>query len=260
MKDIMCKFLLIIKDTVCNLLLFVQFFTRIPVNLNLPCEKENFRKGSIFLPIVGLIIGAIQWIIYKLLIKVLPLNPTVVIVLLIGVLLTGALHVDGLGDTCDGFFAFKGSDKIIEIMKDSRIGTYACIATIFDFLFKYTLLVAIVPKFSIGIIVVPMISRFTTVFLAFMGKTAKNTGSGNLFIGNIGKIQLVITSIISIGILILIMKPIYVIRLLISGLILSLILNQFCKTKIGGITGDILGANNELVEILTLILIAAIMR
>ena len=107
MKDIMCKFLLILKDTVCNLLLFVQFFTRIPVNLSLPCEKENFRKGSVFLPVVGLIIGTIQWIIYKLLIKVLPLNPTVVIVLLIGVLLTSALHVDGLGDTCDGFLRLK---------------------------------------------------------------------------------------------------------------------------------------------------------
>lgn len=246
------------KDTICNLLLFIQFFTRIPVNLNLPCEKENFRRGAVFLPVVGLILGTIQWVTYKLFIKVLPLNPTIIIVLLAGVLLTGALHIDGLGDMFDGFFAFKGSDRIIEIMKDSRIGTYACIATIFDFLFKYTLLVAIVPKFSIAIIAVPMISRFTTVFLASVGNTAKNTGTGNLFIGNIGKIQLVITSIITTGILVLIMNPRYVIILLISGLTLSFILNQFCKKKIGGITGDILGANNELVEILTLILIAII--
>lgn len=248
------------KDTICNLLLFVQFFTRIPVNLNLPCDQRNFRRGSVFLPVVGLIIGTIQWGIYKLLIKVLPLNPTVVIILLVGVLLTGALHIDGLGDTCDGFFAFKGSDRIIEIMKDSRIGTYACIATIFDFLFKYTLLAAVVPKFSIAIIVVPMISRFTTVFLAATGKTAKNTGTGNLFIGNIGRIQLVITTIITVGILALVMSPKYLVILLISGLILSFILNEFCKKKIGGITGDILGANNELVEIITLILIAAIIK
>jgi adenosylcobinamide-GDP ribazoletransferase len=248
------------KDTICNLLLFIQFFTRIPINFSLPCEKENFRRGSVFLPVVGLIIGAIQWIVYKLLIKVLPLNPTIIIVLLVGVLLTGGLHIDGLGDTCDGFFAFKGSDRIIEIMKDSRIGTYACIATIFDFLFKYTLLGAVAPKFSIAIIVVPMISRFTTVVLSFMGKTAKNTGSGNLFIGNIGKSQVAITTALTIGILILIMNPRYVIMLLISGIILSTILNQFSKSKIGGITGDILGANNELVEILTLILIAMILK
>jgi len=248
------------KEIVCNLLLFIQFFTRIPVKLSLPCEKENFRRGSVFLPIVGLIIGAIQWGVYRLFIEVLPLNPTIVIVLLTGVLLTGGLHIDGLGDTCDGFFAFKGSDKIIEIMKDSRIGTYSCIATIFDFLFKYTLIAAIAPKFSMAIIAAPMVSRFTTVFLASISNTAKNTGTGNLFIANVGKIQLFITSVITIGILILIMNPWNVIILLISGLILSYILNKFCKSKIGGITGDILGANNELVEILTLILIAIIMR
>jgi adenosylcobinamide-GDP ribazoletransferase len=251
------------KDTICNLLLFIQFFTRIPVNLSLPCERENFRRGSVFLPIVGLIIGTIQWGVYKLFIEVLPLNPTIVIVLLTGVLLTGGLHIDGLGDMCDGFFAFKGSDRIIEIMKDSRIGTYSCIATIFDFLFKYTLIVAIAPKFSMAIIVAPMISRFTTVLLSAMGNTAKNTGTGNFFIGNIGKVQVVITSVITIAILILIMNPMnpmYVIILLISGLILSFILNEFCKSKIGGITGDILGANNELVEILTLILITIIIK
>lgn len=248
------------KETICNLLLFIQFFTRIPINLSLPCESKNFRRGSVFLPIVGLIIGAIQWGVYKLFIEVLPLNPTIVIVLLVGVLLTGGLHIDGLGDTCDGFFAFKGSDRIIEIMKDSRIGTYSCIATIFDFLFKYTLIAAIAPKFSVAIIVVPMVSRFTTVFLSSMGNTAKNTGTGNLFIGNVGGVQLAITSVMTIGILALIMNPRYVLVLLISGLILSFILNKFCISKIGGITGDILGANNELVEILTLILIAIIMK
>lgn len=248
------------KETICNLLLFIQFFTRIPINLNLPCEKKNFRRGSVFLPIVGLIIGTIQWGVYKLFIEVLPLNPTIVIVLLVGVLVTGGLHIDGLGDTCDGFFAFKGSDRIIEIMKDSRIGTYSCIATIFDFLFKYTLIAAIAPKFSVAIIVVPMVSRFTTVFLSSRGNTAKNTGTGNLFIGNVGRVQLIITSIMTIGILVLIMNPRYVLLLLISGLILSFILNEFCIRKIGGITGDILGANNELVEILTLILIAIIMK
>lgn len=248
------------KEIICNLLLFIQFFTRIPVKMSLPCESKNFRRGSVFLPIVGLIIGAIQWGVYKLFIEILPLNSTVVIVLLVGVLLTGGLHIDGLGDTCDGFFAFKGSDRIIEIMKDSRIGTYSCIATIFDFLFKYTLIAAIAPKFSMVIIVAPMISRFTTVFLSAMGNTAKNTGTGNLFIGNIGKTQLVITLIMTIGILILIMNPVHVLLLLASGLVLSFILNEFCKSKIGGITGDILGANNELVEILILILIAVIVR
>lgn len=248
------------KRIILNLLLMIQFLTRIPVNMNLPCEKEDFRRGATFLPIVGLIIGLIQWITYKLFINIMPLNVTIVTVLLVGIIVTGALHVDGLGDTCDGFFAFKGNDRIIEIMKDSRIGTYACIATIFDLLFKYTLLTSIAPKFSVAIIAVPTISRFSSVFLSVIGKNAKNTGSGNLFTGNVGKVQLFISLVITVAILALIMNPKYIIVLLICAIVITLAFYEFCKSKIGGITGDGLGANNELVEILTLILTAAILR
>ncbi|MCT8978164.1 adenosylcobinamide-GDP ribazoletransferase [Clostridium sp. CX1] len=248
------------KRIIQNLLLMVQFLTRIPVNLNLPCEKEDFKRGAIFLPVVGFIIGAIQWGIYELFIRILPLEPTIVIILLAGIIVTGALHLDGLGDTCDGFFAFKGNDRIIEIMKDSRIGSYACIAVIFDLLFKYALFSSIAPSFPIGIIVVPIISRFTTVFIITIGKNAKKTGSGNLFVENVGKLQLFISFLLTTGILILMMNAIHVIILLFAGVVFTAIFNEFSKSKIGGITGDILGANNELVEILTLILIAVILR
>lgn len=248
------------KNLVLNFLLMIQFLTRIPVKLNLPCEKEDFRRGAAFLPLVGFVVGLTQWGAYELLIKVLPLNTTIVIIILIGIIVTGAIHLDGLGDTCDGFFAFKGSDKIIEIMKDSRIGSYACIAVIFDLLFKYTLFSFIAPKLSVGIIAVPTISRFSLLLLITIGKNAKKTGTGNLFVENVGKTQLFIGLIIALGILILIMNSRYVAILLSAGVIFTAIFNQFSKSKIGGITGDILGANNELVEILTLILIAIILR
>ncbi|MBC2579806.1 adenosylcobinamide-GDP ribazoletransferase [Clostridium sp. DJ247] len=244
------------KETICNFLLMLQFFTRIPVNINLPCEKHNFRRGSVFLPIIGFIVGIIQWLIYKMLIKVLPVSTSIVLILLVGVIVTGAMHIDGLGDTCDGFFAFKGSGRIIEIMKDSRIGTYACIVIVIDFLLRYTLLVFIVPNFSIAIIVVPIIARLSILFLASVGKSAKSNGTGNFFVGNFGKMQFVIGIVITIGILILIMNPRHVIILTISALALSFLFNFYCNIKINGLTGDTLGANNELVEILTLILIA----
>lgn len=248
------------KDIISNFLLMVQFLTRIPVNISLPCEQDNFKRGSIFLPIIGLIVGAIQWGIYILLIKILPLNASVVIVLLTGVIVTGALHIDGLGDTCDGFFAFKGNDRIIEIMKDSRIGTYACIIIVIDLLLKYSLFSFIVPRFSVAIIVVPVISRISLLFLAFIGKNAKKTGSGNLFIGNVGKIQFFIGLAITIVLLILIMNPRYSIILLVSAFTLTFLFNLYCNSKIKGLTGDTLGANNELVEMLTLVLISVLLK
>lgn len=260
MKKGKCNFLLVVKETICNFLLMLQFFTRIPVNISLPCEKHNFRRGSVFLPIIGFIVGITQWLIYKMLIKVLPVSTSIVLVLLVGVIVTGAMHIDGLGDTCDGFFAFKGNDRIIEIMKDSRIGTYACIVIIIDLLLRYTLLAFIAPSFSVVIIVVPIISRLSILFLASVGKSAKSNGTGNFFIGNFGKLQLVIGIIITVGVLMLIMNPRYVVILTISALALSYLFNFYCNIKINGLTGDTLGANNELVEILTMILVAIMLR
>jgi adenosylcobinamide-GDP ribazoletransferase len=248
------------KEIISNFLLMIQFLTRIPVNMSLPCERDNFRKASIFFPIIGLIVGSIQWIIYELLAGILPSDAVIVIVILAGIIITGALHIDGLGDTCDGFFAFKGNDRIIEIMKDSRIGTYACIVIVMDLLLKYTLFTYIVHQFSVAIIVVPVISRFSLVLLGFRGKNAKSTGSGNLFIGNIGRSQLLISFIITVVILMVIIDLKYLaVMLLLVAFIVTFLFNSFCEKKIGGLTGDTLGANNELVEIMILILIAAVM-
>lgn len=248
------------KEIVCNFLLMIQFLTRIPVNVSLPCEKDNFRRASIFFPVIGLVVGGIQWGVYKLLVNIIPIDAVIIIILIVGVIVTGAIHIDGLGDTCDGFFAFKGSDRIIEIMKDSRIGTYACIAMVMDLLLKYTLFSFIVPKFSVAIIAAPMISRCSVLFLGFKGKTAKSTGTGNFFIGNVGIAQFAIGLVITLGVLSLLMTPRYIVILLIVALILSFIFNLFCEKRIGGLTGDTLGANNELVEILTLILISVILK
>lgn len=248
------------KKVFNSFLLVIQFFTRIPVNMNLPCEMEDFKRGSTFLPIVGLIIGIIQWIVYEAFVKILPVDVVVVIVILVGVIITGGFHIDGLGDTFDGFFAFKGEEKIIEIMKDSRIGTYACIATIMNFLFRYSLLTYIAPRYSVAIIVVPAISRFCTVFISYIGNTAKNTGTGNFLINNVGKNQLCISFMMTLAVLLLIIHWKYTVILVVSAMIFTFIFNLFCKGKIGGLTGDTLGASNELNEILALIVITILVK
>ena len=249
-----------IKEYINDFLLFFQFFTRIPINKSLNCGQENFKRGSIFFPVVGLFIGVVQWLVYYLLMKVLPINITAVFVVIIPIVITGGLHVDGLGDTCDGFFSFKGDkDKIIEIMKDSTVGTYATIAIVFDMLARYAATSTIIEmKLPFMLILAPIIGRFTVVFISFIGKNAKKTGSGNIFIGNIDVKRLVITGIIAIMFGTLLIGFRKSIILIVSALLLSFLFNKFCESKITGLTGDSLGANNELVEILTMILFIAI--
>ncbi|MBZ9636661.1 adenosylcobinamide-GDP ribazoletransferase [Clostridium sp. FP1] len=247
------------REYLNDLLLFFQFFTRIPININLKCEKENFRRGSIFFPVVGLFIGIIQWLIYYILIKALPINITSIFVVIIPIVITGALHVDGLGDTCDGFFSLKGGkDKIIEVMKDSRVGTYASVAIVFDMLARYAAVYTIIElNLPFILIATPVIARFTVVFLSFIGKNAKENGSGNIFIGNIDVKRVVITGITTIILGTLLIGFNKSVILIASGLLLSLLFNKFCESKITGLTGDSLGANNELVEILIMILFVA---
>jgi len=247
------------KEYLNDFLLFFQFFTRIPINKSLNCEKENFRRGSIFFPVVGLFIGIVQWLVYYVLIKVLPINITAVFVVIIPIIITGALHVDGLGDTCDGFFSLKGDkDKIIEVMKDSRVGTYASVAIVFDMLARYAAVYTIIDiNLPLILIATPIIARFTVVFLAFIGKNAKVTGSGNIFIGNIDMKRLVITAITTIILGILLIGLGSSAILIVSALALTFLFNKFCEGKITGLTGDSLGANNELVEILIMILFVA---
>lgn len=247
------------KEYFNDFLLILQFLTRIPVNKSLPCEMKNFRDGATFLPLIGLIIGVIQWGIYVVLIKFLPVGTVAVFVIIAGLIITGGLHIDGIGDTCDGFFALKGRDKIIEIMKDSRIGTFACIAIICDLLLRYSLLSEInTTEMSYIIIAVPVISRLGTLFLGLIGKCAKSTGTGNFFIGNIGKVQFTIALLITIGISYFALGINRTAIIIPSIFVITILFYKFCQSKIGGITGDSLGANNELTEILALILAISI--
>lgn len=242
------------KNILNNFLLYIQFFTRIPVNKELKCDENNFIKGTPYFPIVGLIIGLAQYLVYLIFSFSLNSLITSILVVLASILLTGALHLDGFGDCADGFFAFKGGkDKIIEIMKDSRIGAFACVAIVFNILLKTALIDS---SITIGvpqlIIASPIIGRFSIVFLSTIGKNAKPQGTGNLFIGKVKWENFF-------GSLIITMLASYVlignasIVLIVSSLVFSYGFDKFCEKKIGGLSGDTLGANNELIEIMNFI-------
>lgn len=251
-----------LKEYVYDFLLMVQFLTRLPVKKSLPCESKNFRDGGAMLPLVGLLLGAIQWGVYKGCERIFPNNISAIIVLAIGMILIGCLHQDGFGDIFDGFFSFKGDkEKIIEIMKDSRIGTFATIALIFDILIKYATLTFILDKnMSYVIIITPVISRCALTFLFLIGKNAKKTGTGNFFVENSSIGHFIFSLLCTIVICIAFVGSKYTAIALIVALIVTLLFLQLCKSKIGGVSGDCLGANNEFVEIFTFMLFTVLLN
>lgn len=243
------------KKIAQDFLLMVQFLTRIPIKMNLPCHPSNFNRGALFMPIVGLLIGMIQYIIAFLLYPTLPASVLAAILVVFPIVITGGLHMDGLGDTCDGFFAFKGdSNKIIEIMKDSSSGTYAICGVVCNILLQYGTIKYLLEQNSFKILIlIIMFSKLFVLFTAAWGTPAKKNGSGNLFIGNISTRGLIIATSYSLCIGLRIIPFHINILLLASGSMMSILFYLLCKAKISGITGDTLGATQEIATITMLV-------
>ena len=240
-----------------NFLLMLQVLTRIPINKSLPCENTDFKRGSNFFVIVGLVIGLIQFVVYSFLIKFFSLDIAVIFIIIIDIFVTGGFHIDGFGDTCDGFFATKGKDKIIDIMKDSRIGTFACIGIIINLLIKFIGYTTVLNNTtSYIIILLPMISRVSIVLISYIGKSAKEIGSGNLFIKTVTFNEVIINYLLFIlmAIFMVDLKRLFI--MLLTSIITTILFNKYCNSKIDGITGDSLGANNELVMLILLIILS----
>lgn len=239
-----------------DFLLMLQILTRVPINKSLPCEKSNFRNGANFFAFIGLLIGLSQYLLYLVLLKSNSANFIAIFIIIFEVLITGALHLDGFGDTCDGFFAFKGSDKIIEIMKDSRIGTFACVGIVLNILIKYRGYTLLLPKYkAIAILLIPMISRFSMIFLSYIGAPAKENGSGNLFINTVTLREVIINIVFVLIVGLLLNSILKTVILLIVAVVTTSLFNSLCNSKIKGVTGDSLGANNELVVLISLMII-----
>ncbi len=185
-----------------------------------------------------------------------PPNVIIVLLLLFTAMITGGLHMDGLADTCDGFFSLRDKERIIEIMKDSRIGSYGTIALIIDLLLKYQLLYSLVLKgYSIAIVLAPIIGRISILFLCLSKRTAKKNGSGNIFIGNMSKpiVFFITTIILALSTYFLGLRA--TIIPFIGALLITYLLYLLCLNKINGLTGDTLGACNELGEITFLLIL-----
>ncbi|MBC8062913.1 MAG: adenosylcobinamide-GDP ribazoletransferase [Clostridiaceae bacterium] len=237
-----------------NFILMLQFFTRIPININIDVKEENFQRGIIYFPFIGLVIGGINAIAYYLFSLIFSNLVAIIFLTFVNVLITGALHLDGIADTCDGIFSARKKEKMLEIMKDSRLGTNGAIAIFFDLSLRIAMITSI-PKdyIVIAVLVSNIISRTMLVFLCYISKYARLEGGlGNLFIGKVSKSNFIIALTFGSIISILLFDYMGLLLIIVASLFIVMF-NRYISSKIDGITGDVLGAANELVEILVLV-------
>ena len=242
-----------------NRLVFaIQFMTRIPIRANVDVEREELPRIAAFFPVVGLCVGAfsalLAWAAHFLGYSLFTSAAAV----LGSALITGGLHIDGLCDSFDALGSSRTRDQMLEIMKDSRLGTMGGIALVFDILLKVLLYSRLSPDFSafsdyLLIAAVPIAGRLMLCTGTTMSKCARPGGMGSLFIDGMGWPDLIRCSALTFALLLAFAG---FFRALSSIVLLPLagwLVSALVSKKLGGITGDTMGMLNELGELLFLI-------
>ncbi len=230
-------------------LLMLQFTTRIPVPVFIQAGEEDFQRGMKYFPVVGFAIGAVLWGLYKFASFFDPIVAAVVAVLA-EIAITGGLHQDGLGDTFDGLYSNRTGDRMIEVMKDSRLGTHGVLAVTGIILLKVALINAIASPAAL--LSMPIFSRTAMVFGAAFSRCAREEGLGCMFIKGVGWKDALSSGLMA-GILAYMFTGLVFVSVM-EGVLLAtaMVFIRMMDRKIGGMTGDTLGALEEISSVVFL--------
>ncbi len=226
----------------------ISFFTRIPIYIQSEIKEDEFYASMDLLPMVGLVIGGILYILWYILMDV-PKDIVSFLLVFIYIFLTGGLHIDGFIDTLDGILSNRNQERVLEIMKDSRIGSFGALGLILLILGYFIIFQHIR---GVELLLMPMVGR-SCVFVtaSFSDYARKEAGLGKTFIENVGKKKMIMSLIFSF-LVIWFINYVYLLSFLIC-ILLSIYLISFFKKKLGGMTGDTMGMVIELNQIIFLL-------
>ncbi|MGI6307569.1 MAG: adenosylcobinamide-GDP ribazoletransferase [Dethiobacteria bacterium] len=236
----------------------LAFLTKIPVPGQNRITLDNLVRSSAYFPLVGAILGGILWLFSQFLNYLFggAALPAAALLLTLWIFFTGALHLDGLADTFDGMAGGTTKEDRLRIMKDSSTGSFGLVAVVLVLLLKFSFLQHLQgERLTAALLYSPLLSRWSMVLLMYFTPYAKKTASlGKPFVEQIGKKQLAMASALTIAAGFLYPMTFFL-TLLLPILLLVALFRRFFLQKIDGITGDCLGATNELLELAVLFLL-----
>ncbi|EMB4081180.1 adenosylcobinamide-GDP ribazoletransferase [Klebsiella aerogenes] len=236
------------------------FITRIPVPQKWSdgVEFSQYGRGVPWFPVVGLIVGVLAALGYMAVSQTgggISIGAVAWVLAL--VLLTGGFHLDGLADTCDGVFSARTRERMLEIMRDSRLGTYGGLAIVFCILIKVAAVISLahLPVNSLFtlLVCVPIVGRTGMVLAMYRQHYAREgAGMANAYLGHISGKETVITLCIGVALVGLLAG----IHGLVASVITWIVVNaekNFLSRRLNGLTGDTLGAMEEIGEMVFLL-------
>lgn len=243
-----------------NFILMVQFLTRIPIKKEIDVKEDSFIKGVAYYPLVGVIIGGYNLLIYGFLNLVFHGETMMLfkmmMVVLANTMITGGFHLDGLADTCDAIYSARPREQMLEIMKDSRLGTNGALALIFDLGLRVILLSG-TGSIVLAILLPPIGAKTVVGFLIAISKYAREKGLAGLYLGRPEKLPSVVCVMIG-TILYGVFFQFTGLFLMCGLLFVGYLLKIYMDKILGGMTGDTFGGVNEVIEIVALIAIVAL--
>jgi len=232
----------------------LAFLTRIPISHG---PQISLRRSAALFPLVGAFIGLVGGSVFYLSSAILPTLVSASISILVTVAITGAFHLDGLADICDGLIGGWNRAERLKILKDSRHGTYGVVAISLQLILQVSLLSALSPRDGLlTLIVLHTVSRLVPIFLMLIPATSGHDGMGASVSREIGMKEPLFGSLITV----LIIVPLLELNFIIMSAILFLALSIFVLwviRKIGGVLGDAFGAGEQISETLVLFFFVA---
>ncbi len=235
-----------------SFLIALQFLTVIPVRHSFIASDKQLGFSAFFYPLIGLVIGTFLLIIsFLLALSNLSMTIQAAIILIVWVLLTGGLHLDGLADCADAWVGGFGSQqRSLEIMKDSASGPIAVIVLVLLLLLKWlTIALVLDNQRSEILLLAPMLGRVAILLLMLLVSYVRVGGLGYKIVNNLPVVTIKVLCFFCI------LCGVYFLGSLPVGFMggMLLIIGYYSKKRLGGVTGDVYGASVELIETVILL-------
>jgi len=240
-------------------LLAAQFLTRIPVGRWITFRAENLPQSAKYFPLIGALIGAASALVFAACARTLPGSLAILFSMLATVLLTGALHEDGLADTADGLGG-STRERALEIMRDSRLGTFGAVALWFSLTLKFALLQWLdtrgFPLWRV-LAATPLLSRCAAVALLATCENARaSSATSGAFTGKVSLETLGISVAYTLLLSALLLRQ-SAFSCALAVFFSVVLLRRLFLQRLGGITGDCLGAAIQISELAVLFALSA---
>jgi adenosylcobinamide-GDP ribazoletransferase len=235
----------------------IAFLTVIPLPFKKEWGAKDIASSLFFFPVVGLLIGLFLFLINWGLGEIFSPIVTAVLTLLFWVLISGAMHLDGLADSCDGLGG-STPEKRLEIMKDSHTGAFGVAGVSLLLLVKFAAIVSLSGWDWETLVLAPVLGSWAMVLEIAAFPYARKEGLGKSFKQGSNTVKLLVASIIALAAAILLAGWWGIVIMAITCLV-TLLIGVFFKLRLGGLTGDTYGAIKEVNEAVVLIVLPVLL-